>query len=118
MESRRVIFLTKGYLRGWLDFDYKTPNSRVREEFIINTLEREEMARLLALRAQMDASVAGGLGNVDLFKSAKSSYMSHFELTLPYLDKQSKMESGVISKENIAEWKAMLKELKKSKDNK
>ena len=111
MESRRVILLTDGYLHGWLDFKYKNPLSRAREEHILNCIEERKFAEVRQVRTIMDGIIGAGLRSPDLIKSAFASYDSYLELALPYLVKTDKLDP-VAQKNELGDIKSFLRKKK------
>lgn len=106
MESRRVILLTKGFLHGWLDFKAKTPLSKLRENYILNWIESEEIKEIAHLRAITDATIASGIKTPEVIKLAFDAYDRYRELALPYMSKKRNIELEGSSKQQ------MLKQLK------
>ena len=93
MDSRQVSLLTKGYLNGWLTFDYKTPLSRVREAFILSHIERDVYLDVYRTKVGMTSALAGGLiahdnKAKDIIKKPFDQYL---ELALPYQFKKSRI---------------------------
>ena len=95
MESRRIVLLTEGFLRGWLDFDYKTATSQLREEYIINMVERS----LLRDQRQTRLGIVKTLGQNASNRQAIITALTDMEedvnaLTLPYLAEKSKIKNN------------------------
>lgn len=115
MESRRVILLTEGYLNGWLDFKSRTRLSRLRENHIINFLEKQHSLEALRLQVQLSSSLASGNLQEKTVSLAYDAYDRYIGTALPYLDNKDKIEEDKksISKEQVTAWKAMLSQKKK-----
>lgn len=116
MESRRIIFLTEGFLNGWLDFDYKTPLSRKREDYIVNFLERKAYVNVMHTRCVVDAAMTV-MSDAKSIKITQETFKHYFGLTLPYVAKKTTMGNEEVTPEKIAEWKEFLKEAKKTQSN-
>lgn len=120
MESRRVILLRDGFLRGWLDFNYKTPLSKLREEYLLLELEREKLIYINNLRATMDASIASGLTHSpEPIKIANETYDHILGLTLPYMVKKDNINKA--DKESLQDpkfWKKLIDLRKKQAESK
>ena len=120
MESRRVTLLTEGYLLGWLNFEYPQPFSKLRENYILQALERKHFKDLMFARVQMDSSLVSGAINKKTIDIPYDRFSSLLELTLPYVSKQVKINKEIEDKkhaltpENMAIWAATLAELKKT----
>lgn len=114
MESQRVKFLAKGYLRGWLNFDYTYKTSKLRENLIIHFLEEESYADLLEAKTYMDSALIGGYQNKTkgMLDSVDKTYQLLLALKLPELAVKSKINTtgGKMTQEQIDEWKALLKQ--------
>lgn len=116
MESRRIVLLTEGFLKGWLSFDNKTPLSQLREEIILVALERLKASEVAANKTILDASIASGNLTQDTIKLAYESYEQYLGLSLPYGAKKVKMkdiDETLNSAQDIAFFKKLLNEKKK-----
>lgn len=115
MESRRIVLLTEGYLSGWLDFDYKTPLSKVRENYILSNIEKRCALDALRLKTITEASIVSGVVSSETLKIPYDDYNRYLALALPYLSKTDSIkETGpVLNKEEIAHWKKFLEDKKK-----
>lgn len=111
MESRQVTLLTKGYLAGWLDFDYKNPYSRLRESFILMQIEKDLMADALYLRTLVQSQYIP-VNPKESIKAVKKVMDEHTRITLPYTFNQVKIDND----KTPEEWKALLSNLNKNKD--
>lgn len=101
--------LTEGYLRGWLDFRYPYPWSRIREEQILLHLEKDLYVSLLGPRIQVEASLVSRNPTSSNVGSLMKQQSKLLELKLPYVAQQSSMDGKKPpSKTEIAEVKAML----------
>jgi hypothetical protein len=126
LESQRVKFLIKGYLRGWLPFDYSQKTSRLRENVILHFLEESDYEEMLRDKLLMDASLIGGSQNKTsgMLQALDKTYRLILGLKLPDVAAQSKINSTdrSMSKEQIDQWKQLLKQgqekINKYKDNK
>jgi hypothetical protein len=122
LESQRVKFLTKGYLRGWLNFNYKLKTSKLREELILRAVEEQEYEELLHVKTSMDAALIAGAANKtsNMLKSLDKTYNLLLGLKLPDLSTHSKMDPEVdpdapMTKESIAKLKEILQAAKEVK---
>lgn len=120
MASRQVTLLKKGYYSGRLTFNYNQPYSRLRESFILEDIEQEAVADVLAKKVVLDAQI------IPLNpKAAKGVYGiidKYTELTLPYLSKTDKISdtapgaSSTLSEDEKAYWRKVISERKKLTD--
>jgi len=110
LASRQVTLLRRGWELGRLNFEYKQPLSRLRESFILRDIETDLYSEAIKLKATVDASIAAGLiGKVKKpLDSAYSSVERYFELTLPYVSKNNKINKG-IAPEDLKAWGQALK---------
>lgn len=117
MESRQVTLLTRGYLLGWLTFDYHHPLSKLREKFILREVEKDLYKEIVALRGQVDASLLGTIAarNKQAFDVPYAAIQSYSELALPYIYKKDKIEE-VVSTDNADYWTTFLEEKQKQLD--
>ena len=86
--------LTEGYLRGWLSFDSKTPLSSLREEYILNVLERDLLLSASRTKIGVIGSLVGGSLSKNALNTLAKDLKAHFELALPYTAEKSKIGSG------------------------
>jgi hypothetical protein len=122
LESQRVRFLVKGYLRGWLNFKYTQRSSRLREDLILHYIEESHYEELLQLKTLMDSALIGGSANktADMLSAVDKSYRLMLGLKLPDLAAKSKINEirkvdGTIDPQQMAEWKALLDAAKNPK---
>ena len=120
MESQRVRFLVKGYLRGWLNFKYTQRSSRLREDLILHYIEESHYEELLQLKTLMDSALIGGSNNktAAMLSAVDKSYRLMLGLKLPDLIAKSKIDEirkvdGTIDPQQMTEWKALLDAAKK-----
>lgn len=112
MESRRIVLLTEGYLRGWLDLVDKTPHSAVRREVLLQATER----RLLLENGQRRLDVLVGLAGRKLSPGGVQVVSRELdtcqEMALPYLAEKTKVASGHRAEElnDPGFWKKVLQE--------
>lgn len=114
MESRQVTLLKRGYYSGRLTFEYPQPLSHLREAIILSDIEREEYQRVFATRSLIDAVMAGASGNRKAFELPYETLKQYTKLALPYYTEKGKMDKS-ISKDEIAQWKALREEILKAK---
>ena len=95
MESQRVVLLTECYLRGWLDFEYKHNGSRVRENFILNYLEKHKLEAVIHLDALMSSILASGVPSTESFQRAQETRLKYFNAAFPYAKMKEKAEVTV-----------------------
>lgn len=96
MESRRVVLLTRGFLDGVLDFQYKNPLSELRETFILNQIERKVYADQFRVDVLTDAAVVSGLHpDKKNYQALDDKIARYRNMELPYL-----VETSKINKEN------------------
>ena len=111
MESQRVRLLTKGYLRGWLDFEYTQKTSELRENIVLYALEQEEYEDLIREKLRKDAVLVAGIQNKTekLLNLVDKSYELYLELKLPELAKELKIgNKKAVSNQSISDMKALL----------
>ena len=111
MESQHVRLLTKGYLRGWLDFDYTQKTSGLRESIILYSIQQEEYEDLLREKLHKDAVLVAGIPNKTdkLFNIVEKSYGLYLQLKLPELAKELKIgDQKEVSNKSMADLKALL----------
>jgi hypothetical protein len=111
LESQRVRLLTKGYLRGWLDFEYTQKCSGLRESIILYSLQQEEYEDLLREKLHKDAVLVSGIPNKTekLFNIVDKSYELYIQLKLPELAKELKIgDKKAIPNQSFSEMKALL----------
>lgn len=114
MESRQVTLLTKGYLSGRLTFNYPQPLSRLRESFILASIEKEETAEILRLRLIAQSGFIS-INPKEGGKAAQTVIDDYIQLSLPYAAKTSKLNhytNGKESPKTPEEWKKILSELR------
>jgi hypothetical protein len=108
-------------LGGWLDFKQKTPFSRLREDFILQHLERRMFKEVTGSRAEISASLLSAVA-AGLKSSAFSTVFDRVEeyegFALPWLfsrDKvdKSKKDNKISPVEELAYWKNVLAEREK-----
>jgi len=112
LESRQVIFLTKGYLAGWLTFQYPNKLSFIREQYIISCLDRAETLKLVELRLGAQSEFIA-INPKDGGKAAQQALTDYTELALPYIYKDSKIKGSNSGPKTPDEWKAILSSLDK-----
>jgi hypothetical protein len=115
LESRLAILLTKGYFAGWLNFDYTNTFSRARERLILNQLEKELITDVVKLRTLAQAHYIQ-VNPKDGGKSTQAALNDYSEITLPYIYKQDKIKSDKPIPQTPDEWKAVLANINKKKD--
>jgi hypothetical protein len=113
LASRQVTLLTKGYLTGRLNFEYPTSYSRLREEIILDAIEREELSTFVKMRVAIETEllVNGASKPAELQKQLTK----YLELTLPYLSKQDKINK-TMSKEEMDYWRKFRAEREKARN--
>lgn len=104
-------------MRGWLDFEYKTPHSRQRESFILQHIERLLLVDVFAVKSGLDGVFASALRTPKSFEQADSSYQNLLSLKLPYFSKKFKMDSKEMLATDMSELKSLLKQAKQKKLN-
>lgn len=95
MESRRVVLLTEGYLRGWLNFEYKTSLSKLREDYILSAIERRSILDFSAAKVGAMGAVIGANPTRPNLNILSRELRDYFELTLPYTREKSKISSNI-----------------------
>lgn len=113
MESRRVVLLTKGYLQGRLDFKYKNPLSRHRENYIVNQIEQEELHKIYSVRSLFDVVLGTALKSEDTIRASFDSYKVLVESVLPYSAKTNTIDIKS-NKDTLIEIRKRLKLAKKA----
>lgn len=113
MESRRIILLIRGYLLGWLDFEYPHPYSKLREDLILAELERQTIIEFKKIQLLRDSSLMSTIapGNREIMNIASEQYKDLTELALPYLHKED-----IITEEKRDAWIEILKEKQRLHD--
>lgn len=107
--------LTSGYLRGWLNFDYTLPSSRLREEIILTHLQDEYIYELLksrlfietVLRATLDQRTSSTLDPI--FEVSRQL----IGLKLPSALPKDTIKEEKLSKNDLKEWKEFLDKVNK-----
>lgn len=86
MDSRQVTLLTRGYLRGWLNFKYEQPLSRLREQLILKEVERDLLREVFELKVGMEASLLSSVvgRNKKAMDIPYDGLSEYSQLTLPY----------------------------------
>lgn len=94
--------LTRGFLTGRLDFKYKTPLSKAREDYILNVIEKEDFLAVKHARALFDALIASSpKTKPDALNMAFESFSDYQEFALPYLTKNRSIDKKLESKEAL-----------------
>jgi len=117
LESHHVILLTEGYLRGWLDFEDKTPFSSLRESYILHQVERNCLLDVIKVKIFRDSVLATIPGNTQAIQPLMDLYGSFLDLALPSASSKSTIESKQLSADSIKELKELLIESKKKAKN-
>lgn len=112
MESREVVLLTRGYLTGRLTFEYPTALSRLREQVILNELERECLLDSYKLKTLVSAHTIN-VNPREGVKRTNKLLESFMELALPYLFEEGTIKSnnphlGKVTTEKLKGWAAIL----------
>ena len=94
MESRRVVLLTEGFLRGWLTFEHKTPLSSLREEYLLTVLERHLLLDASRTKFAAISSLVGHNPTRQSVNTLAKDLREHMELALPYLAEKTKIRSS------------------------
>lgn len=117
MESRRIVLLTEGYLRGWLKFDNKTHLSRLREDFIISSLERIFIADSIKTKLLISSPLAAASQSRQAISGLFNDMKEWVELTLPYLAEKTRIKGGGGNKvsNDPAFWRKLLDQKKEEK---
>jgi hypothetical protein len=111
LDGQRVRSLTKGYLRGWLDFNYTLKTSKLREEVILYNIEQEEYEQVLQTRLLRDAVlVAGAYEKTEkMFKDINRTFELYLGLKLPDLAKELKIGNKALpSSQSLTEMRKIL----------
>lgn len=115
MESQRVKALTKGYLHGWLKFEYPYSTSRRREELILNHIQDEDYAQLLEQKLFVDTVVRSTSNNrttetmAPIYDLTKKLIALKLPSLAPKATIKENKEAG--TQADIAEWKDFLKKV-------
>ena len=94
--------LSKAYYEGRLDLKYKTGLSKIREEYVLQMIELEELKKCLAITAQMEATLAASFQTEKAIKASFDTLAKYREIALPYFKKQV-----TVDKDEIGKLKAM-----------
>jgi hypothetical protein len=116
LDGQRVRLLTKGYLRGWLTFEYPQKGSKLRENIIVYRLEGEEYEDLLKERLRKDTTIISGLQNKTgrLLKIIDDAYELYIGLKLPELAKKLKIgNEKQLANQSLADMRKLLEAAKK-----
>ena len=115
MESRRIRLLSECYLNGWLDFKKRTRTSLLRENYLLDILEQELLGDMLHLKTVKDSSIVAGIvpHNAKVVALPLKHYNEYLRLRLPYLHKNSNIESEEIDKKELEQLKTLLAQGKK-----
>lgn len=120
MESRQVSLLIRAYQSGRLDFEYPTPLSRLREQVIINDIEKDFLLEAYKLKTMVAAN-AIPINPQEGIKRANQFLTGFMELSLPYLFKEGKLvvennnHLGEVTKDKLSEWNAIIDQYNKEK---
>jgi hypothetical protein len=117
LESRRVVLLTEGHLRGWLDLVDETPFSSLRREILLQVTERRLVAEVMQLRLQVTCSLAGARLAHGALSRLSTDLESWVGMALPYLLEKSRIgNSPGAEKLNDPEfWRDVLKQARESR---
>lgn len=111
--------LTKGYLSGRLTFNYPTSLSRLREQYILNEIEKEELAELL--HAKLIVSAGAVAINPQNLNVANGQLENLLELKLPYIPKPDKIAIGgslpPLDDEEKKYWSELIKQRRSAKND-
>lgn len=91
MASRHIILLREGYYSGRLNFKYDNPYSQLREQLILEDIEKELFADFLGKKIILDSQIL--VLNPKASKSVYGILDKYMELTLPYLIKHDKISN-------------------------
>ncbi len=119
MESRQVSLIMQAYRLGRLDFSYPTPLSYLREQFILNDLEREILTDAYRLKTIISSNIIP-VNPQEGIKRVNKFLNGYMELSLPYLFKDGKLISdnthlGEVTTDKLSEWNKILEEYNKDK---
>lgn len=87
----------RAYRAGLLSPSYNNPTSRLREQFMLNEIEREILCDILDKRIQLDSQLIA-FGRKESFTAAYSQLDNYVELTLPYLHKPDTINNADLLK--------------------
>ena len=99
--------MTRGYLRGQLSFKYPQPLSRLRENYLISFLERDEIAEVIRTRALLNSQYIGLETKDNMAKKTFDAFKEYAEILLPTKQKPAKIEE--IQKDKLQAIRAVLK---------
>lgn len=105
--------MTEGYKRGWLTFKYPTQASRLREDFIIQQIEKDRLLEFHRVRLQAEASLASAIPNKASFELVYATLDQYKGLALPYLATKAsikQMPSPEDIKADLAYWADFIKQ--------
>jgi len=111
LDGQRVRLLTKGYLRGWLDFNYTLKTSKLREEVILYSIEQEEYEQVLQTRLLRDSVLVAGAHEKTekMFKDINRTFELYLGLKLPDLAKELKIRNKALpSSQSLTEMRKIL----------
>ena len=102
--------LSIGYLQNWLDFKYPQTYSHLREELILDEIQRKLIADISYLKTVKEASLSAGLVQMDTKYStwADKSFDTYVRSVLPSILPQSTIKP-VKTTEDVAYWADILK---------
>jgi hypothetical protein len=112
----------QAYRLGRLDFSYPTPLSYLREQFILNDLEREILTDAYRLKTVISSNIIP-VNPQEGIKRVNKFLNGYMELSLPYLFKDGKLISdnthlGEVTTDKLSEWNKILEEYNKDKKTK
>lgn len=115
MASRRVNLLAKAFFAGRLTFKYTNPFSRVREQFVLDYIEQENIADILTKRLTVESALVSisPATAKDMYTSVNKNIIDpYIRLRLPYLVDKDNIVSGnaPLSDEEKEHWKQIMKE--------
>lgn len=123
MESRQISLLTQAYRLGRLTFEYPTPLSYLREQLILNDLEKEILVDAYRLKTIATANIIP-INPQEGIKRTNKYLNGYMELSLPYLFKDGKLVSennahlGDVTADKLKEWNKIIEEYNKDKKSK
>lgn len=120
MASRQVTLLVKGYLSGRLNFQYPNPFSLARENFILEQIETEEMAKIIEQKLAVESqliSLSPATAKEIYTQINQNIINTYVRLRLPYIAKKDNINTtGKLSEEEKDYFRKILKEKKEQLD--
>ena len=106
--------ITRGYTHGLLNFEYTTPYSEARENYLVSWLENETMAEVLRTKAILNSQlITVSQGSKEIIKETFDTFKDYVEILLPSNKKPDKLKE--MTSEDRGKLRDTLKQLKQKR---